>query len=184
MLDRIKRLIKPAIFLAAIVYIICCLIKKPDSISDVLSYLGYSVSAITIIYVAYERLLWRFIPWNRPPVLKKKYHGLIDYKFKGAQDSKTIEVDVKQTWLTVQIKVKTDINFSSSITADIVSENNQDVLYYSYITNPSAMSEGNNPTQHGTCRMILNEKNIKLDGKYWTSSKTTGDIHWVEDKKR
>ncbi len=184
MVERIKKIIKPSIFLAAVVYIICCIIKKPTAVEDIISYIGYSVSAVTVLFVSYERLFWKFIPWNRPPVLKKKYHGTINYRFKKVQSSKLIDVDIKQTWLTVQIKVKTDINSSTSITADIVSENNQDMLYYSYITNPSAMSEGTNPIQHGTCRMVLNNKNTEIDGKYWTSSQTTGDVHWIEDKKR
>ena len=33
--------------------------------------------------------------------------------------------------------------------------------------------------QHGTCRMILNEDNARISGKYWTSSNTTGDIDWI-----
>ncbi|MBR6982876.1 MAG: hypothetical protein IKH75_04970 [Ruminococcus sp.] len=184
MVERIKKLIKPSVFLAVLVFVICCLIRGVSSVEDVLSYIGYSVSAVTILFVIYERFVWRFIPWNRPPILKKKYIGKIDYRMKKEPETKDIEVDVKQTWLTVRIKTKTDINSSSSITADIVNENNQEVLYYSYVTNPSALSQGKNPIQHGTCRMILSNKNDVIDGKYWTSSQTTGDIHWTEVKKR
>lgn len=182
MVNRIQKLIKPSIFLSVFFFTVCCLIKKPLSTADIVSYIGHTVSAVTIVFLCYEKHLWKWIPWNRPPVLKKQYTGVIKYKYKKKEFSKPITVEIKQTWMTVRVKTRTDINSSSSITADIVSENNQDILYYSYVTNPSAINERKNPIQHGTCRMLLNSSNEELEGKYWTSSQTTGDIHWTESK--
>ena len=49
-----------------------------------------------------------------------------------------------------------------------------------YMTDPSAVYQGKNPIQYGTCRMVLNEDNEKIIGKYWTSSQTIGDLEWTE----
>lgn len=107
------------------VFGICWFIKKPQEIGDYTTYLGYSVTAVTVYFLAYEKWLWRKIPWNRPPVLKGKYTGTIRYNYNGVA--------------------------------------------------------GENPIQHGTCRMILDGDNSRISGKYWTSSNTTGDIEWVAE---
>ncbi len=178
MYDRIKKIIKPMIFIAAGIFVLCCFIKKPAEWSDYTSYIGYSVTAVTVFFVLYERYLWKIIPWNRPPVLKSKYHGVIKYNFHGVPGEKPITVTIKQTWLSVDVQTRTDINSSVTITAMIVKEYGQDILYYTYMTNPSAATQSDNPIQHGTCRMVLCEGNARLLGKYWTSSNTTGDIEW------
>lgn len=184
MSERIQKLIKPSIFLAAVIFAICCLIKKPQEFGDYTSYLGYSVTAVTVCFFVYEKWLWRKLPWNRTPVLKKKYTGTIHYNYKGVAGEKSIHVQIKQSWLGVEIKTSTDFNSSVTIAAAIVNEFGQDVLYYTYMTNPSAAIQRENPIQHGTCRMILNEENTRISGKYWTSSNTTGDIEWVADESR
>ena len=176
--DRVKKMIKPIIIAAVIILVICWIVLKPTTLDDKLSCVGYAISGVTILFVLYERFLWRYIPWNRPPLLKKKYSGTISYTYKNQSSTKPIEITVKQSWLSVSIKAKTDINSSSSITGTIVSEFGDNVLYYNYITTPSAATQGKNPIQHGTCRMMLEGDNTIVKGKYWTSSKTIGDIEW------
>ncbi len=176
--DRVKKLIKPIILAAMLILALCGIVLKPATLKDKFSCVGYAISGVTILFVLYERILWRFIPWNRPPLLKKKYGGTISYTYKNQPSTKSIAVTVKQSWLSVSIKTKTDINSSSSITGTIVSEFGEDVLYYNYVTTPSAVTQGKNPIQHGTCRMMLEGDNTVVKGKYWTSSKTIGDIEW------
>lgn len=89
MSERIQKLIKPSIFLAAIVFVVCWFVKKPQEIGDYTTYLGYSVTAVTLCFLAYEKWLWRKIPWNRPPVLKAKYTGTIRYNYNGVSGEKT-----------------------------------------------------------------------------------------------
>lgn len=183
--DRVKKMIKPIIIAAVVFYLLCWLILKPEKIGDYFSYVGYAITGVTILFVLYERILWRRIPWNRPPLLKKKYSGTISYIYKNQPGTKPIEISVKQTWLSVSIRTSTDINSSASITGTIVTEHEGEVLYYNYITNPSATVQAKNPIQYGTCRMVLEGDNTILRGKYWTSSKTVGDIEWKAlDKKQ
>ena len=176
--EIVKKMIKPIIITAVIIFAICWLLLRPTSIEDYFSCVGYSISGVTILFVLYERLLWRYIPWNRPPLLKKKYSGTIAYVYNNQPITKSIEITVKQSWLSVSIKTKTDINSSSSVSGAIVSEFGNDVLYYNYITNPTAVTQKKNPIQHGTCRMVLEKDSSVIKGKYWTSSQTVGDIEW------
>lgn len=171
-------MIKPMIFVAAIVFAICSMVKKPMVWSDYTSYLGYAVTAVTLLIALYERFLWRIIPWNRPPILKKEYAGIIKHEYKGKKGEKPIEVHIKQTWLSVNITAKTDINSSVTISASIINEYGTDILYYNYMTNPSAATQKTNPIQHGSCRMVLSGDNTRISGKYWTSSRTAGDMEW------
>ena len=182
MRERIQKLIKPSIYLTAILFAVCCLVKKPQEISGLTEYLGYSSAAMTVCYFVYEKWLWRKIPWNRPPVLKAKYIGTIRYIYNEVADEKPIHVQINQSWLQIEIKTSTDINSSVAIVADIVQECGQDVLYYTYMTNPTAETQSKNPIQYGTCRMVLNEDNTKISGKYWTSAHTTGDIEWAAEE--
>ncbi len=179
--ERFKSLIKPMIFVAIAIFVLCCLfVKKPEKLDDYTSYAGYAVSGVGILFLLYERFLWRFIPWNRPPVLKKKYNGLLKYKYRNQECTKPIAIEVKQTLFSVVVNTKTDINSSYSVTGNIVKEHDGvEVLYYTYYTDPTSASRRKNPIQYGTCRMVLNRNNENISGAYWTSSETIGDIEWV-----
>lgn len=180
MKQRVKNIIKPMVLLASAIFIICCLVYKPVTNDDYSAYIGYAISGVSILFVLYERFLWRYIPWNRPPILKKNYKGQLSYIYKKQPCIKDISITVKQTWLSVEITTKTDINASHTITGTIVNEHGIDVLYYTYMTDPSAVSQSKNPIQYGTCRMVLNEDNVRITGKYWTTSQTVGDLEWKE----
>ena len=175
---QIKKLIKPIILVAVMIFMTCCIIKKPKTFDDYSSYVSYAISGVCILFVCYEKFLWRFIPWNRPPILKKEYAGTLFYDCKKKLNTKPISIKVKQTWLSVEITATTDINTSYTITGTIVKEHGVNILYYTYVTNPSAVNYQKNPIQYGTCRMPLSEANQKLKGKYWTTSQTVGDLEW------
>jgi hypothetical protein len=177
---KITYLIKPLTGIGCIVFLICCWYKKPVSWEDYSSYISYAASIATVGYFVYERWFWRIIPWKRPPVLKKHYDGVISYTDKGTARTKQIDVFVKQSLFSVKVETRTDINSSHSITASIVLEYDSFFLYYTYITNPDANVQKGNPIQHGTCRMALQKDTSTIKGKYWTTSRTIGDIQWRE----
>ncbi len=180
--DRVRKLIKPMIFIAAVAFGICCLIRRPTAIADYASYVGYAVTFVTILFVLYEKYFWRKIPWNRPPMLKEKYDGKIIYDYNEQKSEKPITISVKQSWLMVEVKTSTDINSSYSVTGSIVHEHGADFLFYTYVTEPLAADQPNNPIQYGTCKMALNSDNSKLHGTYWTTSRTTGDVEWTAQR--
>jgi hypothetical protein len=179
---KISDLIKPIIIVGGLVILICYLIKKPVTLGDYSSYISYAVSSVTVLFVIYERWAWKVIPWKRPPIFKKHYDGTITYTEKKETKTKKIDVHIKQSLFSVKVETQTDINGSCSITASIEQEYDGYVLYYTYITNPNANVQKSNPIQHGTCRMTLKKDMSSINGKYWTTSQTTGDIQWVEHR--
>lgn len=177
---KVSDLIKPLVTVGCIVFLICLFIEKPSTWDDCSSYISYAVSTTTILFVVYERWLWRFIPWKRPPVLKRHYDGIISYTEKYEAKTKQIDIQVKQSLFSIKVETHTDINASYTTTASIEMEYDSYFLYYTYITNPDANLQKSNPIQHGTCRMALQKETQIVKGKYWTSSQTTGDIEWKE----
>ncbi len=181
MRENIIKSLKVTSFFSLFVFVVFCLFRTPVGYRDLISYAGYSVAISSALFVVYEKWLWKYIPLNRPPILMKEYKGKILFKFNGRSGEKSVAILTNQSWLTVAVKAKTDINSSSTIVSTIVKEHGENVLYYTYMTNPSAATQKNNPIQYGTCRMVLEGDNQRLKGKYWTSSNTTGDIEWWVD---
>lgn len=52
--ERIQKLIKPGIIIAALTFAICCLIKKPQEFGDYTSNISYAVTVVTLIFYIYE----------------------------------------------------------------------------------------------------------------------------------
>jgi len=177
---KVSDLIKPLVAIGCVIFLLCYLIEKPNTLEDYSSYISYAVSAVVVLFIVYERWLWRFIPWKRPPVLKKRYDGIIYYVENQEAKTKHIDVFIKQSLLTTMIRTRTDINESYSITASIEQEYGNHILNYIYVTNPDASVLKSNPIQHGACRMVLEKDTHLVEGKYWTTSQTIGDIHWQE----
>lgn len=176
MKSKIKSLVKISATIAVLCFLLLYYLKKPSSINEcwdlILEATGYS----TLFIIFYEKILWRFNPLVKIPKLKKEYIGKLSYNFQGVSGEKSIEIFVEQTFLTVKIKLITDEIQSNTITSELLEENGQYVIYYTYITNPySKYSEGN-PIQIGSCKLIINNSK-SLNGIYWTSRKTIGDVN-------
>lgn len=99
----------------------------------------------------------------------------IEYGFNGVADKKEISVKIKQTLFSIKILVVTNEMTSNTIVGNLVKENDESVLYYTYITNPKSKYSKENPVQYGTCRLLIDHVN-HLSGTYWTSRQTIRDI--------
>lgn len=173
--EQVKSLIKPALYIAAAVIFVACMIKPPQVLDDYFSYVGYAISVVTIIFTLYAKWLWRFNPLVKIPKLNSKYKGIIKYNFNNKDGQKNIKLEIKQTLFSIKVKAITDINRSRTITGSIALEGDEYYLYYVYITDPSSVELKGNSIQYGTCRLLLEDVN-NLNGKYWTTSRTIGDI--------
>lgn len=184
MSSKNKVLIKIATYTAAIVYIIFLIFKRPSIFKDYIEIIPNAITIATLISLFFNNCIWKHIPGFisnlfpsiKVPVLKNEYIGTIRYKKDEKCKEKSINIYFYQTFTTVRIKLTTDEIESNSITADIIEERGEYILYYTYITNPRSEYSENNPIQHGTCRLcITNLDDIK--GTYWTSRKTIGDVY-------
>jgi len=109
------------------------------------------------------------------PLIFGSYTGEINYTHQHNEGrNKIVDVKIEQSYLSTKVYLSTDEISSSSLTSDIVNENGEMVLYYTYITNPKNKYSKDNPINRGTARLVINGNTI--EGVYWTSRNTTGDI--------
>lgn len=179
--EKLSNFLEKGLFIAIVVFILRVLlgfgieILKCDTLYDFFGAAGEAVSLTTILLWLYNKFLWKINPFNKTPKYYGKYSGSIIFSKDGKNKNKHIDVTIEQTYLKINIKSITNEITSNSITSSIVDENNENVLYYIYITNPQSRVSMNNPIQYGTCRITQSEKG-KLEGVYWTSRQTKGDI--------
>lgn len=176
MKDNIRNFIMKGFWVVIIVFIIRCLITKPASFYDCFSFAGESISITLILMGIYERWIWQFNPLEKVPNIRGEYIGNIEYNFNGKLDKKTIIVTIKQSLFSTNVRITTNEITSSTISSNIILENKEYVLYYIYITNPKSKYIKENPVQYGACKIIVKSK-TELQGTYWTTQQTTGDIY-------
>lgn len=181
--SKVSKLITKSTWMAITIFIIRYLMGYIELLSflkcetwyDYLGAAGEAISITAIIMALYDKLLWRINPFDSTPRLKGNYTGKLLYDYNGQRKRKDIRVTIEQTSLKVSVKITTNEITSNTITSDLIEENGEYVLYYTYLTNPRSQYSTQNPIQHGTCRLIQTDKD-KLEGQYWTSRKTIGDI--------
>lgn len=126
-------------------------------------------------------LLWIYFQDYEIPILKDEYDAVIKYEFNNKKGIKETIIKVNQTYSSINIFFVTDEIESSTVISEIIKKNDKFYLYYIYETVPKSKFAQQNPPQIGGCRITLdsikdNNANEKLRGKYWTTSKTTGDM--------
>lgn len=174
--EKVQHLIKVTGWFTGIFGLLLILISCfvwPMGWIDIIS---YTVTLSTFLTIVYERYMWKwkfFRIFNKQIDISGVYESKVIY-FHGKGGMKITEVEIKQSYLTVNIEMKSDEIRSNSITGEIIKEQGKNILYYTYITNPKAEFEEKNPINRGTARVVLEEN--ELTGKYWTGVKTIGDI--------
>lgn len=128
-----------------------------------------------------KKILWVYMKKFETPILKEEYDCLIKYQWNGKWQQKNAKLKVKQDFTSISINIVTDEIESNTIISDIKFERHKYTLYYIYETNPRAKFKENNPVQLGGCKISLDSieepnANQELRGKYWTTSRTMGDI--------
>lgn len=175
MREHVGKFLTKGLWVAFAVFLLRFFILRPISAYDYFGAVGETIGITVILMGVYNAILWRYNPLEKMPRLMGKYSGHIEFNFTGTLESKAVNVIIKQTALTVSVKITTDEITSNTITSNLVEENGEYVLYYTYITNPRSRHSEENPIQHGTCR-LTEDGDSKMLGTYWTSRKTIGDI--------
>lgn len=109
---------------------------------------------------AYYYNFWKWNPFLEIPRFKEN-KGTVQYCYNENKGVKDVIVLIKQSPLSIDIAFTTNEIKSDSIIGNIVKENSQYILFYTYITTPSSQYSKDNPIQRGTCRLELI---IKKDG--------------------
>lgn len=175
MKNEIKYLTKLASAVVVILFSILSYFNEQYYTKEYWEILKDSLAYTIIIMGIYEKYIWKYDPFIKLPKLKENYSGVISYNYENERKEKDIKINIKQSFFLIYINVQTDEMHSATITSDIIEENGQYVLYYTYITNPDSKYSDINPSQRGTCRLLIDNVN-EIVGTYWTNRKTIGDL--------
>lgn len=141
-----------------------------------------TITSVTLICTLFVTWAWKwkiFQGWLVPfPCLSGKWEGEIKSTYNSENDSIPVEVDIKHHFFNIQIKIKTVESSSVSTCGsfDIDEDRGLKQLIYSYQNNPKAIVRRRSEIHYGTTRLEINDDANVLEGEYWTSRKTVGDI--------
>lgn len=149
-----------------------------------LSHISTTISINIIIWMLFIKWGWKwkiFYPWLVPfPDLSGEWQGTIKSNWKEIElEPVPTEVTISQTFFNVQVRVKTGESKSYSIGAsfDIDKDRGVQQLFYSYLNTPKPGVRDRSEMHYGST--ILNFNGFKvtsMEGEYWTSRETTGEI--------
>lgn len=173
---RIKHLVTVAIITSLLCFVIIWFISSKFIKIDLLDRLSYAVTLSTFFTAFYERFLWKYFTFcNKIPKIFGEYKVKIDYSYQDQCGTKMIDATIKQTYLTTKVFLTTDEITSITLTSDIVKDNDEMILYYTYRTTPKMKFSKENPINLGATRLVIKED--VLEGIYWTARNTVGDIN-------
>lgn len=177
MSDDFNRLVKLSCYIAILVAFISYLFKMEMSFEAIVGYAETGVSVGVIVGLLYERKLWRYDRLLRKPYIAGAYKCYLKYDHRKDDNRKAKEckVRIQQSLLTLSLQLWSDQIQSVSITAQLLRENGQDVLYYIYRTEPMAVKRLVNPSQYGGAKLVI-QPSSSMVGQYWTTSETIGDM--------
>lgn len=141
-----------------------------------------SISVTAFIAILFVAWAWKwkvFRGWLVPfPNLNGTWTGRIKYLEEGNERTKSVSVDIKQTFLSIVVsfrtKESTSLSFCGSFNIDEKRRVKQ--LIYSYQNNPNTNVREKSPLHFGTTKLDISDDNSLLTGEYWTSRKTNGSI--------
>lgn len=177
MKSKVENLIRLSAIFCVVIFLILKYLKGSETLLDNWELITQAAGYSAILTLLYEKWIWRINPLIKIPKFKKEYSGLLKYLYNGTQGTKNIGIKISQTLTDVNVSIKSDEITSKSITSELVEENNQYVLYYTYITQPKSEFSDKNPIQYGTCKVLVDDVK-EFHGVYWTTSKTKGDIYF------
>ena len=155
-------------------------VNYEQAVSDIFK----AISINAFVWLIFVNWGWKckiFYPWLVPfPNLSGKWKGHLksNWKNKSLEPIQT-EVDIKQTFFNIQIKIKTGESKSHSIGAsfDIDKERGMQRLIYSYLNTPKSSVRERSEIHYGTTLLEFDGFKVdEMEGEYWTDRETTGEI--------
>lgn len=147
-----------------------------------------TVTITTFISTLFISWGWKwkiFQNWLVPfPCLTGKWIGSLSSTYNNQNNPIKIEVIIKQNFFNIQIRIKTEesSSFSTCSSFDIDEDRGLKQLIYTYQNNPKAAVKERSEIHYGTARLEIDCDKQILEGEYWTSRKTTGDIKLIRER--
>jgi len=150
--------------------------EKIKALCNIYGFCGEAISLSTVIMSLFNVWIWKW-KWvqklHKEPVLFSKYHGYLRSDYDGID--RECDVDVKQTFLSISIRMKTKESTSRSLEASIIERNNVPYLLYTYQNEPHADIQSRSPIHYGTVMVEINDTQ-HLEGNYFTGRGTKGSM--------
>ena len=183
----------------SIFYVIYLLQGSPNfDFNTIFNILPKVVSIDLMLYGLFVSLLWKlpiFKNWLVPfPNLNGTWKGHVHTTWTDPETGERpgpipAVLTIKQSFLYISCVMRTAEMTSRSLTSSFVldKENQHERLVYTYDSNPIQTVKERSPQHCGTMsfNIVREQKQIKLEGEYWTGRKTTGDIEmsfWKKEK--
>jgi hypothetical protein len=168
------------IFLAAVVWLVVCLISDSPVDQGALRALGISSSVVVLLLLGFDYWLWRWFPQaiTKRPLLDGTWKARLDYEAGGGGiESKDCFMVIRQTYSDISVCMLFDISSSQSNSAGIALDKGRCSLWFSYWSSAETLAREGNAPHRGAAELIVSRKpKIRLEGDYWTERKTKGKI--------
>lgn len=156
-----------------------------SGLNEAVRLISTSITVAFLFHLLFHNVLWKFHIF-RPYIVKvPNLQGTWEGKIRSVGNSEVTEIDTKiiirQTFTTISVEVQTSNMTSSSYIAGFCfhSDSGNVELSYSYNSKSKLNQREKNPWHEGSCKFLVNEggKKMTMDGEYWTSRRTIGEIH-------
>lgn len=182
---HLGRYITVVVFLSISLFLMISFFRDHVSFKDINMFwedVTTTITIVTFICTLFVSWAWKwkiFQNWLVPfPCLSGKWSGEINSTYNLGNKSVPIEVLIRHNFFNIQIKIKTSESSSISTCGsfDIDEDRGLKQLIYSYQNNPKATVRNRSEIHYGTTRLEISNDSKTLEGEYWTSRKTTGDM--------
>lgn len=150
---------------------------------SIFGYAGEAIGFAAVFMACFNKWLWRWKPLNwlsgGMPILAKKYKGKIRFHSDDGDPERESEIVIKQTFLNVIVKLRTEESSSNSVTATIKEENGSKMLIYTYLNIPRAEIQDRSEIHYGTAMLNVDDPK-RLIGNYFTTRKSSGSMDFEE----
>lgn len=127
-----------------------------------------------MFYTIFDKYLWRLLVLRKIglvklPDLNGSWEGYIASSFDAHATKHDATIEIRQSWARISISLRTRISKSHSLTATILTENqNAVIISYEYQNEPMPRAENTMHTHRGTARLTLEPENQAIEGEYYT----------------
>jgi len=152
--------------------------------NNAIKHISITISINIVLWTIFIKWAWKFkifYPWLvQVPYLSGKWKGTLKSNWKDVKSKRiSTEMTITQSFLHIQIKIKTGESRSHSLSSsfNIDEERGYQQLFYSYMNTPKAGIRNRSEIHYGTTLLNFEGFNIEtLEGEYWTSRETTGEL--------
>ncbi len=154
------------------------------------------VTIEAMLWLSFTTWFWKFDIFQSwlivEPIIEGTWVGnltttWIDPETGKTPDSILIVVTVIQSFYGISCSIYTEESTSTSYVAKIYNDTNSGAKYfiYSYTNKPKAAVRDRSEFHDGTAKLrITGDSQNKMEGDYWTTRKTTGDMELTFLKKK